>query len=118
MALKLDSALGKAIGYTSDNFYEQGSFIWNLLDSAGYLAVMRLRPQETANRPIANLLRLAEIYGFEVRFYDFPQDIQEGLLKGGLEKVVERVGTTYLHNRRRIMIKRALASGQAVPATR
>ena len=100
--LKIDSDVGVAIGFTSTNFSPTGSFIWDLRDSHGYLAIMRLVPVPGADRPIAHLLYRCESLDLEVRFYDFPRATQEVLLKSGFEKVTEKCGTTYLHNRARL----------------
>lgn len=101
--LKMDSPLAKAIGYTSDMFNPVGSFIWDLLEAKQHLAVMYLTPYPEADRPIGRMIYKCERLNMEIRFYDFPQNIQEKLLQAGFEKVVEKCGTTYLHNRARLL---------------
>lgn len=101
--IKLDSELGKAIGFTSDSFQKEGSFIWDTL-SSGYISVMRLNPVPGTDRPIANLIRQAERLRYEVRFYDFPESFQKTLIKSGFRKVIDKCGTSYIHNRLRLQI--------------
>lgn len=106
MPLKMGSQLAQAIGYTSDNFEPMGSLIWDLWEAHGFLAIMSLNPKPGAQRPIANLIERAERLNIELRFCDFPQHIQDGLMRAKFEKVVERCGSTYLHNRTRLKARR------------